>query len=89
MSTDKTQTRLPCNAIVMLPCPFCGNLPTMRVGVIDDWDGVTRNGLGVFHVQCSGALICDDKSRECQVQPSTHGYMTPEAAAEAWNARAT
>lgn len=83
----------------MKPCPFCGRLDAVTIGVHDDegnyhgelgcdyeqdpWSGLSY---ALHHKDWGICLLCTDDNEEAMGGVL---FDTPEAAAEAWNRRAT
>jgi hypothetical protein len=71
----------------MLPCPFCGGPATvMAYGGFEDFSEQSEYPYGSFFtVGCGQAM--SGRKPHCQIQPRTHGYITPSVAAIVWNDR--
>ena len=60
------------------PCPFCGRRPSK----VREHKALSIST--VFYT-----IECKAKGSKCGVNPSTRFHLTPDAAIEAWNRRAT
>ena len=67
----------------MKPCPFCGGPAKVRsYGGWGEFDKDEEYKFGTpFAVGCAGDVA------DCGIQPTTHGYLTPQTAADVWNRR--
>jgi hypothetical protein len=69
---------------IMLPCPFCGGKASIRTrGGWEEFDPQKEYDFGDYWFTAG----CGSSIPDCDVQPRTNGYLTPQTAAEIWNRR--